>query len=92
MGDNDYAVLLQAAGWIDHHAGVDACQYSDIEELSSVVSNIAELQETELPPPSQPVSTGDIVVHLVHPTGANDPGATRASATGPSELPDRPPA
>jgi hypothetical protein len=88
MSDHDYGALHQALGWIECHAGVDAPGFRDIEELSSVVSNIAKHRETELPHQSQPDSHDNIVVDLLNPTRPDAPIET-PGATGPSVPPGR---
>jgi hypothetical protein len=87
VASDDCAVFAEAAGWIDRHAGVGTPEYLDIEELSSVVGNIAKRRETEAPPRSQPDSAGDVAVHLLNPTSGGDFGVTPAGATRPWEPP-----
>jgi hypothetical protein len=45
MSDRDYAILLAAIGWIEHHAGKDAPNYPEIEMLTHVVNNISQRRE-----------------------------------------------
>jgi hypothetical protein len=42
MSDHDYGLLVQAVGWIEHHAGADAPEYPHLPRLSDVVDNIAK--------------------------------------------------
>jgi hypothetical protein len=42
MSDHDYGLLVQAVGWIEHHAGADAPEYPHLPSLSGVVDNIAK--------------------------------------------------
>lgn len=45
MSDSDYAVLVEAAGWIRQHAGLDAPPYPKLEKLVEVVESIARRRQ-----------------------------------------------
>jgi hypothetical protein len=49
MSDHDYGLLVQAVGWIEDHAGVDAPEYPHLDRLSSVVICIAKRHKLEIP-------------------------------------------
>jgi len=68
MSDTDYALLVQAVGWIERHAGVDAPDYPGLERLLTLLDNIAGRQELlwNRPQPSQSGSSG-LVVHVLTP-------------------------
>ncbi len=50
MSEVDYAVLIEAAGWIRQHAGLDAPEYPRLELLVEVVESIARRRR---PPPEE---------------------------------------
>jgi hypothetical protein len=41
MSDGDYATLSEAAAWVQLHSGLDAPDYSGLNQLSRVVGAIA---------------------------------------------------
>jgi hypothetical protein len=52
MSDSDYAILLAAVGWIEHHGGKDCPPYPGLDLLTHVVDNISRRREaTDGPPP-----------------------------------------
>jgi hypothetical protein len=57
MSDHDYAILLAAVGWIEHHAGKDAPDYPALDILTHVVNNISERRVPSEGP--NPPSFGD---------------------------------
>jgi hypothetical protein len=59
MSDHDYRLLVEAAGWIERHAGVDAPAYPRLDRLSSVVNCIARRREPEISPKFVPSPTGN---------------------------------
>ena len=42
MSDRDYAVLVEAAGWVGLHSGADAPEYAELGNLRRVVDGIAK--------------------------------------------------
>ncbi len=79
MGDHDYGLLVQAVGWIKHHAGLDAPEYPHLARLSSVVDCIGKRREPAHE--RQPDSPGTrMVVSLIGARGGDNPVLT--SSTG----------
>ena len=75
MSDHDYGLLVQAVGWIEHHAGLDAPDYAGLARLASVVDCIGKRREPEMPHESQPVSPGtQMMVYLIGSTGDGGEG------------------
>jgi len=73
MSDHDYGLLLQAVGWIEHHAGTDAPEYAGLGRLSMVVDNIGVRREPEMPHESGPVSPGtEMMIFLIGSTGQGE--------------------
>src|SRR5471030_239874 len=73
MSDHDYGLLLQAVGWIEHHAGTDAPEYAGLGRLSLVVDNIGKRREPEMPHESEPVSPGTTaMISLIGLTGQGE--------------------
>ena len=73
MSDHDFGVLLQAVGWIEQHARLDAPDYPLLEELSSVMNNIAKRREPESPYQRRPDSPGTkMVVYLIGSTSEGE--------------------
>jgi hypothetical protein len=73
MGDHDFGVLLQAVDWIEQHARLDAPDYPLLEELSSVVNNIAKRREPGSPYQRRPDSPGvKMVVYLIGSTSEGE--------------------
>jgi hypothetical protein len=65
MSDHDYGLLVEAVGWIEQHAAVDAPEYPHLPSLSLVVDNIAKRQtprDSKDPRPTSP--SGAVVVDL----------------------------
>jgi hypothetical protein len=50
MSDRDYAVLVEAAGWVRLHSGDDAPEYADLGNLRRVVDGIAQRRPRSLDP------------------------------------------
>jgi hypothetical protein len=42
MSDHDYGLLLEAVGWIEQYAGVDAPDYPHMARIAEVVTNISK--------------------------------------------------
>jgi hypothetical protein len=65
MSDHDYGLLVEAVGWIEHHAGADAPEYPHLPSLSGVVDNIAKRQVCGSSKDRRVASTdGGVVVDL----------------------------
>ena len=65
MSDRDYAVLAEAARWIERHAGDDAPEYPSLAKLSAVVNSIAKRHDPDSSQGRRPVSPGDgLIVDL----------------------------
>jgi len=47
MSDRDYAALKQAAVWVQLHAGVDAPEYSALDQLTAVLDAIGHRRPTD---------------------------------------------
>jgi hypothetical protein len=58
MSDHDYGILVEAAGWIEHHAGNAAHEYPHRQRLSVVVDNIAKRRIPEYAMACRPASAG----------------------------------
>ena len=54
MSDHDYGLLLQAVGWIEYHAGLDAPDYPQVGQLSGAVDCIDKRRESGVPHQRQP--------------------------------------
>jgi len=50
MSDRDYAVLVEAAGWVRLHSGSDAPEYAEVENLRRVVDGIAKRRQRPFEP------------------------------------------
>jgi hypothetical protein len=65
MSDHDYGVLVEAAGWIEYHAGKDAPEYPHLPRLSGVVDNIAKRRIRDYSKdPQTAVPQGGAIIHL----------------------------
>jgi len=64
MSDHDYGLLVQAVGWIEHHAGADAPEYPHLRTLSGVVDNIAKRRVRGSSKDRTAASAGGVVVDL----------------------------
>lgn len=85
MSDHDYGLLVQAVGWIEHHAGLDAPEYPHLTALSSVVDCIGKRREPAIAHERQPDSPGTrMVVYLIGARGGDDPEL--ASSSGQADL------
>jgi hypothetical protein len=50
MSDRDYAVLVEAAGWVRQHSGADAPEYAELGNLGRVVDGIAKRRPRAVDP------------------------------------------
>jgi hypothetical protein len=50
MSDRDYAVLVEAAGWVRQHSGADAPEYAELGNLGRVVDGIAKRRPQPVDP------------------------------------------
>src|ERR1700712_3695163 len=91
MSDTDYAALVEAAGWIRQHAGLDAPLYPKLERLIEVVESIARRRQQPVEdfPSAEPPEEGPTGLHLLPPPPRpGGPGGALSRRSGP---PPRPP-
>jgi hypothetical protein len=74
MSDADYAVLVEAAGWIRQHSGIDAPDYPRLERLVEVVDSIARRRQQPLEdfPSVEPPEGATPGLHLLPPPPKDD--------------------